>query len=178
MGLLDWVRRGRADGGNELKHWRNAWAEAAAAPEPETLARLRVQLEAAPGPEEEKEVEREMLDGLSALVDLLGSIRASGLPRVETGHRAAAGLPCHFSAPCSLPDDPAQPTGRLLMTTQRAVFAGPGQAVVPWHAVTEVVQIDRDIVLVLRSGHRVYRFRCNSFTDALTGACIARQLRS
>ena len=46
---------------------------------------------------------------------------------------------CHFSAPVSMPDDPAQPTGRLLLTSTRAVFAGGARTpALAWHATREV----------------------------------------
>jgi hypothetical protein len=45
-----------------------------------------------------------------------------------------------------------------------------------WHAVGEAHHLDRDVVLV-RAGHdRIYRFRCNTFGDAMRGAFIAREL--
>ena len=36
---------------------------------------------------------------------------------------------CHFIAPASLPDDPLQPSGRVLLTARRALFAGGGATV-------------------------------------------------
>jgi hypothetical protein len=77
-----------------------------------------------------------------------------------------------------MPDDPAQPTGRLLLTSTRAVFAGGARTpAVPWHATREVIQAGRDLLLVFKSGEdEGLRFRCNSFADALCGAAIARHL--
>jgi hypothetical protein len=85
---------------------------------------------------------------------------------------------CHFIAPASMPDDPAQPSGRLLLTNARAIFVGGARGItVPWHAIAQQLQTDRDIVLVRSDGAALYRFRCNSFDDALRGAFIAGRLR-
>jgi hypothetical protein len=78
-----------------------------------------------------------------------------------------------------MPDDPAQPTGRLLLTSARAVFAGGARTpAIAWHATREVIQSGRDLLFVYRNaqGDEGHRFRCNSFTDALCGAAIARHL--
>lgn len=140
------------------------------------MSRLEAALDALGLPEESVEIEREMLDGLRTLCELDRQIATAGLPLIETGHRLAAGDPCHYSAPVSMPDDPAQPSGRLLMTSRRAAFAGGGGRAVAWHAVSDVLQFDRDIVLVVRGQEQALRYRCNSFGDALAGARIARQL--
>ena len=70
------------------------------------------------------EIEEEMLDGLERLVALTGELQASRLPSVETTHRVVGTDVCHYSAPASMPEDPAQPSGRLLLTGTRAVFIG------------------------------------------------------
>jgi hypothetical protein len=176
MGVLDWLRRGRAAQPAGLEGWRRAWAEAAARPDCATTEQLRALLDSTGLPEEDIEVEREMLEGLAARCALHAACERSGLPVIETGHRAAAGQRCHFSAPVSMPDEPGQPSGRLLLTGLRAVFAGPGSATVPWHAVAHVIQADRDILLVQRGRDRTHRFRCNSYADALTGAYISQRL--
>ena len=78
-----------------------------------------------------------------------------------------------------MPDDPAQPTGRLLLTSTRAVFAGgAGTPALPWHGTREIVQSGRDLIFVFkRAGEDDgFRFRCNSFADALCGAAIGRHL--
>jgi hypothetical protein len=174
MAWFEWMRRKREPDG--LREWRTAWAAAAAQPEADAVSRLEAALEALGLPEESVEIEREMLDGLRTLSEVNRQIAGGGLPLIETGHRLAAGDPCHFSAPVSMPDEPAQPSGRLLLTGRRAAFAGGGGRAVPWHAIAEVLQLDRDIVLVVRGQDQPLRYRCNSFGDALTGARIARQL--
>jgi hypothetical protein len=76
-----------------------------------------------------------------------------------------------------LPDDPAQPSGRVLFASTRALFVG-GATMTPlaWHAVREVAQMDRDVLLV-RSAEDARRFRFNSYTDALCAAALARHLK-
>ena len=120
-----------------------------------------------------------MLDGLKRLLELERELTASRLPVVETSHRVVGSDRCHFSAPVSMPDDPTQPTGRLLLTSERAVFAGGARTpALAWHATRQVMQSGRDLVLIFKNaqGDDGHRFRCNSFTDALCGAAIARHL--
>jgi hypothetical protein len=76
-----------------------------------------------------------------------------------------------------MPDDAAQPSGRLILTSGRAIFVGGARGVtVAWHSVAEPMQADRDLILVRADRETVYRFRCNSFGDALAAAFVARQL--
>jgi len=97
------------------------------------------------GPDEQRpladdvEIEEEMLDGLRRLLEVERDLAAAQLPLVETTHRVVGADRCHFSAPVSVPDDPAQPTGRLLLTSTRAVFAGAARTpALPWHAVRDI----------------------------------------
>jgi hypothetical protein len=124
------------------------------------------------------ELEEEMLDGLRQLRALARDLAAGTLPLIETAHRVVGADHCHFSAPVSIPDDPAQPTGRLLLTSTRAAFAGGTRApALPWHAVRDVVQSGRDLLLVTsRDPEDAQRFRCNSYAEAMSGAAIARHL--
>ena len=175
MGWRDWFTRNREDG--RTREWREAWAEAVSTPAHGQIDRLRVRLDALRLNEEETEMEREMLDGLEALVELSVATARSGPPTIETGHRAVGVEPCYFSAPVSLPDDPAQPTGTLLLTATRAIFIGGGRSVtIPWHSVGECLQHDRDVVLVRVDRQDLYRLRCNSFADTLRAAFLARHL--
>ena len=115
-----------------------------------------------------------MLGGLAELVALA---EASALPAVATGHKVVGSETCHFTAPASRPDDPAQASGRLLFTGRRAIFAGGARALsFAWHTVNDVVQSQRDIVLVGRTAEAVHTFRCNTYADALCGAFVARAL--
>src|SRR5919202_1389582 len=89
---------------------------------------------------------REMLDALERLVAVSADLAGGRLPRVDTTHRVVGGDECHFSAPVSLPEDPSQPTGRLLLTSTRAVFAGGVHPItLPWYAAAEIAHVDRDV---------------------------------
>jgi hypothetical protein len=176
MGLFGWFK-GKGSGDSRTSEWRRAWSAAAAAPADGQVSALASSLEALGLPEEEIEIEREMLEALRDLVELRAAVESGGLPLVETGHRVIGADRCHFSAPVSMPDDAAQPSGRLLLTGARAVFIGGARTTtVPWHAVGEAIHADRDVVLIKKDRQNLYRFRCNSFTDAMCGAYLARQL--
>ena len=116
---------------------------------------LEAALRRTPAFADDLEIEEEMLDALRQLLDLERELAASRLPIVETTHRVVGSDRCHFSAPVSMPDDPAQPTGRLLLTSTRAVFAGGARTpALPWHAAREVVQSGRDLLFVFRTRKR------------------------
>jgi hypothetical protein len=101
------------------------------------------------------------------------------LPVIASGHRVLGAEPCHFTAPCSMPDEPGEPSGRLMFTSVRAIFVGGSTSVVvPWHAVSQVLHQHRDLILVRRDREIMYRFRCNVFTDTLSSAFLARTLAS
>ena len=118
-----------------------------------------------------------MLDGLDQVWRLQAALAADGLPVVETGHRVVGTETCHFSAPSSMPDDAAQPSGRLIFTGARAIFAGGAKALtLPWHTVAEVAQQERDVILVRHDRETFHRFRCNVFADALCAGLLARTL--
>jgi hypothetical protein len=169
-------RRGRrADA--RIAEWRDAWAAAIAAPGPAALADLDARLRAQPPLADDLELEEEMLEALRQVVDLMHELSAARLPEVETTHRLVGSDVCHFSAPVSIPDDPAQPTGRLLLTSTRAVFAGGGRLpALPWHGVRDAIQNGRDVLIIRVTDDEGVRFRCNSFSDAVCGAAIARHL--
>lgn len=180
MGLFGWLGKktqGSADG--EVRVWRESWTRAVASLDPAAVTPLEAALRRTPPIADDLEVEEEMLDALRHLLDLQQELTAGRVPILETSHRVVGADRCHFSAPVSMPDDPAQPTGRLLLTSARAVFAGGARTpALAWHATRDVLQSGRDLVFVYRSAQDDdgYRFRCNSFTDALCGAAIARHL--
>lgn len=177
---MHWWRRllGSAPNGGAAADWRKEWRALAAAPDEAGVRALRERLgQLAAGPEEDFEIEREMLDALEQLLRFAADAAEHGLPTVATGHRVVGTDRCHFSAPASLPDDPAQPSGRLLLTNARAVFVGGSRGItLPWHAVSEPAQDDRDLILVRVDGSALHRFRCNSYEDVLTAAFVARRL--
>lgn len=176
MGLLTrWLSARAAD--RQLAEWRQAWQDAAAGADASAARALRARLDQLEAPAHDLEIEREMLDGLDHLVRFAAAVEENGLPAIATGHRVVGADRCHFSAPASMPDDPAQPSGRLLLTSARAIFVGGARGItVGWHAVAAPVLTDRDLILVRVDGTALYRFRCNSYDDALCGAFIARRL--
>ena len=178
MGLWRWFNRGgAAHVDSRLRRWREQWSRAAAAGDHAETARLNHDLDALAYPEEEIEIEREMLHALIERETLAASIRESGLPRVETGHRVVRGEPCHYSEPASMPEEPGQPSGRLLLTMNRALFVGSGKTVASaWHTISVALYAERDLVLVKNGREQAYRFRCNTYGDALRAAFIAQQL--
>jgi len=180
MGWLGWLKRKRsvreAPG---LEEWRRQWRAACAETQPASVLTLTAALDALSLPEDEIEIEREMLAGLEHLVALRASVAASDLPVVQTGHRVVGRDVCHFSTPASMPDDPSQPTGRLILTNARAIFVGGARTItIPWHAVSNVIDQDRDLVLVRRDREGLHRIRCNVFDDVLSAAFVARMLAS
>ncbi len=160
-----------------LGEWRKRWQRAAGAPDAGAIASLAAELDGMAFPEEDIEIEREMLDGLVHVSHLHAAVTAQGLPVVETGHRVVGTEACHFSVPSSMPDDAAQPSGRLIFTAARAIFVGGARALtLPWHTVADVVQQERDVILVRHDRKTVHRFRCNVFADALCAGLLARTL--
>jgi hypothetical protein len=139
------------------------------------VSELRARLDQLP--DDDLEIEREMLEGLEQALALTSSIKDGRLPALVTGHRVVGTDTCHFSAPASMPDIAAQPSGRLLLTSARAIFVGGGRGLtVPWHSLTRPTHAERDLVLIRVDGSALYRFRCNSYGDALCAAITAQHL--
>jgi hypothetical protein len=178
MGWLGWLKdRGTPGGNHALIAWRRMWQTAAAAGDTAQAAVLRDRLDALGLPAEEIEIEQEMLEALCDLGELTAAVRRTGLPSIETGHRVVGSENCHFTAPASMPDVAAQPSGTLLLTSGRAIFAGGGSsAAVPWHSVGDVRHLDRDVIVIRKDREQLYRFRCNTFSDAIRAAYLAREL--
>jgi hypothetical protein len=174
MGILSWLT---GKNGGAAAAWHDEWRQALASPDAAAVASLEAALQRRSPISDDLELEEEMLDALRQLVDLSRELDAARLPVVETSHRLVGLDVCHFSAAVSVPDDPAQPTGRLLLTSRRVAFAGGGRVpALAWHAVRQVVQDGRDILFIHIGGEAGVRFTCNSFNDAVCGAAIARFL--
>jgi hypothetical protein len=177
MGLLGWLTKKKSSTRGKVDGWHRQWRDVCQTPSLEAVAELGEALDVLDLPDDEIEVEREMLEGLRHLTERQAMAADGSLPVVETGHRVVGTDRCHFSAPASMPDDPAQPSGRLILTHIRAIFAGGGKATtIPWHAVGEVLHQDRDLILLRRDRETILRFRCNVFGDALEAAWLARTL--
>lgn len=179
MNLFRWLT-GRSSGNGQdqaVEEWRREWRAAVADPDPSRVASLTASLDRLGLSADDAEIELEMLDGLTCLVELQASLASGDLPRVTTGHRVVGTDACHFIAPSSMPDEAAQPSGRLLLTGTKAIFVGGASSLaVPWHAVRDVVAQDRDVILVRRDRDSLHRFRCNVYADALAGGHLARVL--
>jgi len=176
MRLFGFRKRGRGDGA--VREWQRACERAIDELDLAAAARLEAGLAGLAPPDGDVEVEEEMLQALRDVVALERALAGAALPAIETTHRVAAGEACHYSAPVSMPDDPAQPTGRLLLTSGRAAFAGGARTpAMPWHALRQVVRNGRDLIFVRAGGgDEGIRFRCNSFSDAACGAALGRHL--
>lgn len=174
--MFDWFKRAKKQ--DPLAPWRVAWTEAIDGPGGPDVTALRQQFDAARGGVEDVEVELEMLDAAEALAGLHRVHATTGLPTVDTHHRVIGAEACHFTAPASLPGDQAQASGRLLFTSTRAVFVGGGRSTLTaWHTVHEVLRSDRDVLLVKPDASAAGHYRFNTYTDAVTAAFLARQLR-
>jgi hypothetical protein len=177
MGWFSRFRRRHGNHDGRLPEWRKAWSAAADAPSRTEAEALRARLAGLGLEDEEHEIEREMLEGLESLVDLAETVATGAPPVITTGHRAVGTDACYFSAPASLPDNPAQPTGTLLLTSTRAIFVGGTKAVtLPWHSVGVCSRQDRDVLLVRSDRQDLHRVRCNTYGDALHAAFLARHL--
>jgi hypothetical protein len=177
VGLWDWLGRRAPREDPRLREWKRDWSAAILALDPASVQVLRARLDALGLPEDDVEIEREMIEALEDAAALSSEIAHAGLPSVDTGHRVVGHERCHFTAPAAMPDEPGQPTGRLLLTSGRAIFLGGASALSSaWHMIGEVRHAERDLLLVRTARDRVYRFQCNSFSDALRAALIAREL--
>src|SRR5689334_15597142 len=113
MRFRNWFTRGgAAQEDPRLRRWRESWTNVEPTARQHDIGRLARELEQIALPDEEVEIEREMLQALIDREELASATRASGLPRLKTGHRVVRDEPCHYSAPVSLIEDSAQPTGR------------------------------------------------------------------
>jgi hypothetical protein len=177
MGLLGWITgKGSPDLDRRLVAWRASWNSAVGSGDVDALAVLREQLNGLGMPDDEIEVEREMLDALQDLGELVESVKLVGLPALPTGHRIVRDDRCHFIAPASMPDESSQASGQLLLTNHRAIFVGAAARTIAWHRVREVLQQERDLVLLAAQPDALVRFRCNGFSEAVRAAFIARAL--
>jgi hypothetical protein len=178
MKLFGWLRGKPQDRGSDrVAAWRRKWTEAIDA-DGQDPGPLREQLGTLAAPGVDLEVELEMLDALDQLRAAQREAAAGPLTVVETHHRVIGRDTCHFTAPASLPSDEHHATGRLLLTSARAVFVGGGRtAATPWHAVHEIARIDRDVLLVRADRSPAAHFRFNTYGDAVLCVFLAGRLK-
>jgi hypothetical protein len=178
MKLFDGLRNPRRDERSAaLTEWRRNWMAAVESQDGDS-ERLRLQLRDLEAPHVDLEIELEMLDALEQLREAQRTTASGRLPVVETHHRVIGGDACHFTAPASLPSDQNHASGRLLLTSARAVFVGGGRtAATAWHAVRDIARIDRDVLLVRADRSPAAHFRFNTYGDAVLCAFLAGRLR-
>lgn len=176
MRLFRWGRRGNRAGEPATERWIAGWHQAVRTRDEAALQTLEVQTRQRGAAGDDVEIEEEMIEAGRRVIALEREINAAGLPTLTTSHRVVGSDACHFSAPASLVDDPLQPSGRLLLTSTRAIFVGgPKLIQMPWHSLREAHERERDILLI-RGADEGLRLRCNTYGDALTGALVARRL--
>lgn len=117
------------------------------------------------------EGQEEFLDGLAALMPLQAG---PALPIVDTQHRVIGGDACHFLTPASLADQ-VDAGGKLFVTSARVILATGSVQSWPWHNVSAVQRLERDVILVLR-GRPPVHLRLNSYEAALVTAHLAERL--
>ena len=107
MGIFGWLGKKSHGENGAARAWREAWEHAVASLDAGAVASLEAALRRTPAFADDLEIEEEMLDALRQLLDLERELGASRVPVIETTHRVVGADRCHFSAPVSMPDDPA-----------------------------------------------------------------------
>lgn len=151
--------------------WREADA-LAASPDASRIAALKATMTPLEESPDIAESQAEMIDGLERMEALL---RAPALPVVTTQHRVIAQAPCHFLAPASLVDQ-VDASGKLFATAERLVFAAGVVRQWPWHTISSVTRVERDVVIDLRGRPGAARLRTNTYGDALVLVALAGRL--
>ncbi|MGH9331072.1 MAG: hypothetical protein ACRD09_11550 [Vicinamibacterales bacterium] len=145
------------------------------------LGRLALRADALGLTDDDGALELEMINGLRELAALVLAVERDGLPLLETQHRVITGESCRFSAPATRVFDANDSngaegaSGRLFLTDRRVVFLGPSVTGVPWPSIAGIARTGRDVVL--SGASRRYRFRLNTFADALRATWLAERLR-
>ena len=179
MGLIGWLKREEPEARKRRREWRSVWNTSIESEDGTRLGQLRAGLAGLDDDGGDVEVELEMVDALEQLLALRRSAADGALPVVETHHRVIGVEACHFTAPASLPADPAQPSGRVLFTSSRSLFIGGGTTTgLPWHAVQHIVRQERDLLLARAGGTDGAHFRFNNYADAVVSAFLARRLKT
>jgi hypothetical protein len=153
--------------------WREADA-AAVTPDADRIHILRAQvIDPATSPDS-AESQAEMLDGLERL---LAFAQAPALPVVATQHRVIGQTVCHFLAPASLVDQ-VDAAGKLFVTADRLVFAAGTVQQWPWHSISGLTRVSRDVVVDVRGRPGAAHLRLNTYGDAMQVQVLAQRLRA
>lgn len=129
-------------------------------------------------PEEEVELELEALQGALDAIGLREAIAQGGLPLVAHQHKALGDDRCHFVASAFLASDGSDRTGRLFLTDRRVLFLSSPVVSLSWGSVGSLAVDQRDLLIASAGRGTLYRFRCNSFSDARCAEVIARAIKS
>ena len=177
--MIGWLKRKEPEARKRRREWRNIWHAAIESDDGGRLDELRGGLPVLESDGNDVEIEIEMLEAMEQLAQVRHAVAEGVLPVIETHHRVIGAEACHFTAPASLPTDPAQASGRVLFTPSRSLFIGGGRtANLPWHAVLHVVREDRDLLLARAAGADGAHFRFNNYADAVVSAFLARRLKA
>lgn len=121
---------------------------------------------------DEADRQGELLEGLDRLAELRAT---SALPEIPTQHRVIGTDRCHFMAPVSLVG-PSAVSGKLILTSHRAIFVGTAVVAWPWHRVRVIVRADRDVILTVAGATALFAVRCNTYSDALEATFLSKML--
>ena len=121
---------------------------------------------------EDADRQREMIAGLRQLAEITSS---SELPVVVTQHRVIGADTCHFIGPASRVGG-TDSSGKLFLTSTRVVLVTGTVAGWPWHRVTSVARVDRDVIFTV-SGADAVHVRLNTFGEALVVLNISQRTR-
>jgi len=122
---------------------------------------------------EDADRQREMIAGLRQLAEVASRPE---LPVVSTQHRVIGSDTCHFIGPASRVAD-VDSSGKLFLTSTRLVLVVGAVAAWPWHRVTDVARVDRDVVFTV-AGADAVRVRLNTFGEALVVRHLAGRFLS
>lgn len=145
-----------------------------AAPTDEGIAHLRAQIVDPATAPDLAESQEEMIDGLERLLALASS---DALPVVPTQHRVIGTSVCHFLTPASLVDQ-VDAAGKLFVTSDRLLFSAGGVQQWPWHAISGITRMQRDLIVAARGRTSMAQLRLNSYGDAMVVAALADRLRA
>lgn len=122
---------------------------------------------------EDADRQREMIAGLRQLAEIASD---PDLAAVATQHRVTGADTCHFIGPASRVGG-MDSGGKLFLTSTRVVLVTGAVAAWPWHRVTSVARVDRDVVFTV-SGADAVHVRLNTFGEALVVRHVAERLAS
>jgi hypothetical protein len=152
--------------------WRDA-ERTAESPHRTAIDDLAARITAHEHDPDEAERQEEMIEGLRQL-ELIAA--AEVLPVVVTQHRVIGADRCHFVTPVSLTGDVSTP-GKLFLTGERLIFAGPRVSGWPWHRVRDFARTGRHLVVVGNDGAEAMQLQCNTYGDALVIVHLAKRLK-